>query len=323
MNLENFIVRPHRRLVEAFAKAAAWTAITPDAAAELSREVAGLPSELPTENEEAKRFDLLALRLQLAVLHADPEFERLRDKVKEIAVLLAEKDAIPMVRDQMMLIQDVLSEEWWHDVTVPMLERMRRRLRALVQFIEKRQRRPIFTDFEDQLGEEQEVALPGFSVGTNAAKFRAKAQAFLRGHLDHVTIAKLHRNKPLTAQDLTELERMLAESGVGAPSEIKQAAEDGRGLGLFVRSLIGLDREAAKEAMAGFIAGRTLSANQLEFINLVVDHLTAHGAMPAERLYESPFTDLSPKGPEGLFTPMELGQLFAALASVEERTRIA
>ena len=94
-------------------------------------------------------------------------------------------------------------------------------------------------------------------------------------------------------------------------------------LGLFVRSLIGLDREAAKEAMAGFIAGRTLSANQLEFINLVVDHLTAHGAMPAERLYESPFTDLSPQGPEALFSSQDLDLLILTLASVEDRARVA
>jgi type I restriction enzyme R subunit len=228
-----------------------------------------------------------------------------------------------MVRDEMALIQDLLSDEWWQDVTVPMLERMRRRLRGLVQFIEKRQRRPVYTDFEDQLGEEKEVAIPGFGVGTDGAKFRAKAQAFLRRHLDHVAIAKLHRNKPLTAQDLAELERMLAESGIAEADEIRQAADEGRGLGLFVRSLIGLDREAAKEALAGFIAGRTLSANQLEFINKIVDHLTAHGAVPAERLYESPFTDLSPQGPEALFSSQDLDQLILTLTSVEDRARVA
>src|SRR5690606_37842336 len=147
------------------------------------RDVAGLPAELDAESEEAKRFDLLALRLQLAVLQTNPGFEALRDKVRGIASLLAEKEAIPMVRDQMALIHDLLSDEWWQDVTAPMLERMRRRGRGLVQFIERRQRRPIYTDFEDQLGEELEVSLPGFSVGTDLAKFRAKAQAFLRRHL--------------------------------------------------------------------------------------------------------------------------------------------
>ena len=86
-------------------------------------------------------------------------------------------------------------------------------------------------------------------------------------------------NKPLTAADLAELERMLGESGVGEPEDIRRAAEAAQGLGLFVRSLVGLDRDAAKEALAGFAEGKTLSANQIEFVNLIVDHLTEHGVM--------------------------------------------
>jgi type I restriction enzyme R subunit len=316
MNLDNFVVRPHRRAVEKYAKPEAWAMLPAEARAELSHEVAGLPTELDPENEEAKRFDLLALRLQLTLLRHEPGFERLRDRVKEIAALLEEKDAIPMVREHMPLIQEVQTDEWWQDVTVPMLEMMRRRLRGLVQFIDKRQRKPVYTDFEDLIGVETTVLLPGFASGADAARFRAKAQVFLRQHLDHVAIAKLHRNRPLTASDLAELERILAESGIGQPDELRRAVEESHGLGLFVRSLVGLDREAAKEAMTGFIAGKVLSANQLEFINLVVDHLTAHGVMEPARLYESPFTDITPSGPDGLFKPAELDELMFSLEAV-------
>ena len=63
------------------------------------RHVAGLPSELDPEGEDAKRFDLLMLNLQLAQLRSEPGFERLRDKVKSIAGLLEEKSAIPMVHE--------------------------------------------------------------------------------------------------------------------------------------------------------------------------------------------------------------------------------
>ena len=73
---------------------------------------------------------------------------------------------------------------------------------------------------------------------------------------------------------------------------------------LFVRSLAGLDREAANDAMAVFGAGKTLTENQLEFINLVVDHLTEHGIIGPARLYESPFTDLTLRGPDALFEPV-------------------
>ena len=52
-----------------------------------------------------------------------------------------------------------------------------------------------------------------------------------------------------------------------------------------MRSLVGLDREAAKEALAGSSTGKTLSANQIEFVNLIVDHLTEHGVVdPAQAL---------------------------------------
>ena len=286
MNLDNFVVRPHRRLVEKYSKPEAWVVLANEALAELSHEVAGLPSELDPENEEAKRFDLLALCLQLVLLRAEPGFARLRDRVKQIAELLEEKSAIPMVREQMVLIQDVQSEEWWQDVTVSMLEVMRRRLRGLVQFIDKRQRKPVYTDFEDVMGGEIGITLPGFAVGTDQAKFVAKARAFLRQHLDHVVVAKLRMNKPLTASDLAELELLLSKSRTGEPDDIRRATDAAKGLGLFVRSLVGMDRSAAKEALAGFITGKTFSANQLEFVNLVVDYLTEHGVMEPVRLYK-------------------------------------
>jgi type I restriction enzyme R subunit len=278
--------------------------------------VAGLPAELDAESEEAKRFDLLILNLQLGLLRSAPGFERLRDQVKGIARLLEEKSAIPMVRAQMALIQEVQTDEWWISVTVPMLELVRRRLRDLAKLIEKQKRRVVFADFEDEMGSEARVDLPGLAAGWDFDKFRDKARVFLREHQDHAAIAKLRMNRPLTATDLAELERMLVESGVGGPEQIVRAKQESQGLGLFVRSLVGLDRGAAKEALTGFLSAKTLGANQIEFLNLIVDHLTEHGIMPAALLYESPFTDITPRGPDGLFASAEVDELIATLLRV-------
>jgi type I restriction enzyme R subunit len=73
----------------------------------------------------------------------------------------------------------------------------------------------------------------------------------------------------------------------------------------------------------GFISGRTLSANQLEFVNLIIDHLTEHGVMQLGRLYESPFTDLTPRGPDYLFEPVELDALLGALEAVRSTAMAA
>ena len=90
-------------------------------------------------------------------------------------------------------------------------------------------------------------------------------------------------------------------------------------LGVFVRSLVGLDREAAKEAFAGFLAGKTMSANQIEFLNLLIDHLTEHGDMDPGLLYESPFTDVSASGPSGMFSDAQVQELLAVIEGVRER----
>jgi type I restriction enzyme R subunit len=95
-----------------------------------------------------------------------------------------------------------------------------------------------------------------------------------------------------------------------------KAKEGSQGLGLFVRSLIGLNRGAAKEAFAEFLTGKVMTAKQIEFIDLLINHLTEHGVMGAALLHESPFTDLAPHGPEDLFTSDEVDRLVGVLDQI-------
>src|SRR5207245_6601829 len=78
MNTDNFVVRPHRKEVEKFSEPATWEELGPDEFEELDYILAGLPNELDPEDETAKRFDLLMLKLQLAVLTKDESFIKLR-----------------------------------------------------------------------------------------------------------------------------------------------------------------------------------------------------------------------------------------------------
>lgn len=128
----------------------------------------------------------------------------------------------------------------------------------------------------------------------------------------------MRRNEQLTPTDLTELERIFQDEGVASVEDLDRIRGEG-GIGRFIRSLVGLEREAAKEALAGFMAGRTLTANQIEFINLIVDHLTERGAMDPRRLYESPFTDIDDQGVSGVFSMDDAKVLVRLLQDVGDR----
>ena len=289
-----------------------------DDQAELTNAVAGLPTSVIDDDVAAKQFDALLLRTQLAVLRADAGFPGLKKKIVQIAGLLEELSNVPMVARELAFIQEVQGDDFWQDVTAPILETVRRRLRSLIKLIEIKKRPIVYTDFEDEIGEAVQVEVRGVPVGTDMDRFRAKARHFLQAHRDHIAIAKLHRNEPLTSTDLAELERIFLEAGVAVPGDLERLKPEG-GLGLFVRSLVGLDRDAAKTAFGAFLGGRSLSANQIEFLNTIIDHLTEKGAMEPRLLYESPFTDFDPRGVGGVFSQADAEAVVAILDDVKRR----
>lgn len=319
MNLDNFLVRPHRKLVEEYGQWSAWTSLTTEAAADVAEQLAGLPSAHKDDDEDAKRFDMLVLRRQLAQLEGDTvAAERLREQIQNIATVLLAQTAIPSVKAQAVLLEEVGSDEWWVDVTLPMLEVARRKLRGLVRFLEKAKKVVVYTDFADEMSEATLVDLPGITPGTNWERFQAKAKTYLTQHQDHVALQRLRRNRPLTADDLEALERMLIDSGVGDQADIDLAREQSHGLGLFVRSLVGLDREAAAEAFGTYLDGTRFNTDQIRFINLIIAELTANGVVEPARLYESPYIDHAPTGPDDVFSEGDVDNIVEILNTVRE-----
>jgi type I restriction enzyme R subunit len=62
---------------------------------------------LTDDDEEAKRFDMLVLRAQLAILQAKPGFAGLKEKIQSIASALEEQRPSPRSRRRLVLIQSL------------------------------------------------------------------------------------------------------------------------------------------------------------------------------------------------------------------------
>ena len=112
MNRENFLVRPHRRLVEQYGQWPQWSTLTIDDAGVVAENLSGLPSAELDNDEQAKRFDLLILRRQLAQLEGDAvAAERIRQRVQDIAAGLLTKTTIPTVAAQQVLLDEVSGDQ--------------------------------------------------------------------------------------------------------------------------------------------------------------------------------------------------------------------
>ena len=304
MNRENFIVRMQLEAVERFRQRASWERLTAPDVEVLHKEVAGLPSEVETDDIESRLFDLTALKMQLALAEGDAgTLERHRRRVVEIAMLLEEKSTIPAVAAQLAYLASVQENAFWEGVGLDGLEELRLRLRGLVPFLDKKTRKVVYTDFRDEITavrEDAAVYLPKMS----GVQYEKKVQEYLKNHLDHLVIHRLRTNQPLTAADLRGLEQALVEIGEDDGQTLLTgllARHDAPSLAHFVRSMVGMDRAAAQQAFSEFLSNRSLTTSQIRFIEMVIEQLTARGVMEPSALYEAPFSSVHAGGPEALF----------------------
>jgi type I restriction enzyme R subunit len=317
LNPDNFIVRQHRRAVDKYSEPKAWVRIDDEQRKELVDEIAPLPSSHMLGTEEAKRFDLLMFSLELALLKGSKRFDTLRKQLLEIASALEDQTGIPAIAQHAVLIEEIQTDQWWEGVTVPLLELVRIRLRDLIQHIEKSKKAVVYSDFDDKIGDGVELQLPQIGAA-DFARFKSKARHFLRAHKDSIVLHKLRQARPLTPSDLNELEKMLLDAGIGEAGDIERAREASQGFGRFVRSIVGLDRTAVSEAFGEFLAAGAATAQQIEFINMVIEHLTDQGVMDPGLLYGSPFTDVAPTGPENLFGEEKVTRLWQKIEALND-----
>ncbi|MCU0794616.1 MAG: DEAD/DEAH box helicase family protein [Akkermansiaceae bacterium] len=304
MNPDNFLVRAQLQHVERFQNPKAWDSLTESDIHEIEQHLAGLPSQIETDEIESRFFDLTALRMQLAVVEGDPAgFEGNRRKVIEIAASLEEKDAIPAVKEQLEFLRAVQGTEFWEAMDLGALEDLRLRMRGLVQFIDKSKRKIVYTNFKDEVvgvREETGIYMPKMT-GNQYAK---KVEDYLRTHQDEIAIQRLRTNQPLTPTDLKSLEETLLSIGEDDGERLLASMlqlHEVPTLAHLIRRVVGMDRAAAKNAFASFLEDGSLNSQQMRFVEMIIDQLASRGFIEPSALYEQPFSALHADGPEGLF----------------------
>ena len=286
LNKENFAVRQHLKYVEMYSNPDNFTTLSYEDTLIIKEELSGLI--IPDEDDaKAVRFDALIYGIELAYL-VGKKYSRARSDLLKKVQGIASVANIPAINAQKELINKILNTTYVDDAGINEFEHIRENLRDLIKYIDERPGQIYMTNFDDEIlsVEWKDSELENDDL----ANYKAKVEFYIRQHQDDYTIAKLKSNIPLTSSDVDALEKILWNE-LGTKEEYM--AEYGeKPLGEFVREIVGLDMNAAKEAFAEYLNSADLDSRQIYFVNQIVEYIIHNGMMKdLSVLQESPFTD--------------------------------
>ncbi len=238
------------------------------------------------EEASAVRFDALMYGIELAYLMGRRYKKGYGDLLKKVNGI-SHVANIPEIRERSGLIDKILHTDYLERAGIEELEHIWESLRGLMKYIPPKKVR-YDTNFEDDIlsMDWREAKLQNDDL----KNYKAKAEFYVRQHQDDLVIDKLKRNKPLTQGDMEMLEAILW-SELGTKEEYEAEYGD-KPLWEFVREIVGLDMNAAKEAFGEYLNGANLDSRQIYFVNQIVEYVVHNGLMKdLSVLQGAPFTD--------------------------------
>ena len=282
---DNFAVRQHLKYVDLYSDEKNYNTLSYEDTLLVREEVA--PLILPDEDEaSAVRFDALMYGIELAYL-VGKKYTRARSDLQKKVSGIANVANIPEIQAQSDLIEKVLHTDYVANAGIDEFEEIREKLRDLMKYIPK-VKLHYDTNFDDDLlsidWRESELE------NDELKNYKAKAEYYIRQHQDTIAIAKLRTNQPLTEMDVASLEKILWNE-IGTKQDYEQEFGT-KPLGEFVREIVGLDMNAAKEAFSEYLTNANLDSRQIYFVNQIIEYIVHNGMMKdLSVLQEAPFTD--------------------------------
>lgn len=283
---DNFAVKQHLKYVDLYSSEQNYQSVTYEDTLIVREEVA--PLILPDDEDvSAVRFDALIYGIELAYLMGK-KYTRARGDLLKRVNGIAKVANIPDIQKQTDFISKLLNTDYLDNAGINEFEEIREKLRDLMKYIPIVSGFSYDTNFQDELLEQNwnESELENDEL----KNYKAKAEFYIKQHQDNIVIAKLKTNKPLTGADVEALEEILWKE-VGT----KQDYENEFGtkpLGEFVREIVGLDMNAAKEAFSEYLNGNSLDSRQIYFVNQIIEYIVHNGMLKDfSVLQEPPFTN--------------------------------
>ena len=207
LNDKSFRVSMHREIVEKYRNKENWYKLTKIDAKNIEDELASIISD-SEENVQTHRFDHLLYSMMLDLL-SNRDFSSKIVNVQQNAEALSNSNlkSIPQVQAKQQFIHQIMQPNFWKEINIGLLEKIRKELREIVQFINTKPPECYYTNFSDtEINPHHTFHIP---VQADMRKYKDKIQSYLKEHMDNPAIYKLRHNQRITSNELAELERIL------------------------------------------------------------------------------------------------------------------
>ena len=120
--------------------------------------------------------------------------------------------------------------------------------------------------------------------------YRAKIESYILNNQNDEVIKKLKNNIPITQDDIKKIKKKLIKE-LGSEEDFKSEIGDKK-TGEFIRSITGMDMNAAKTAFSEYIDEASLNSDQIYFLDQIIDYIVVNGTMnDMSVLQDPPFTN--------------------------------
>jgi len=252
---------------------------------------------------DAWHHDLLMTRMQLELLRKTGGFDDLKDRLLDLVAQL--QMHLNPVKEKFEIIKKIKGDDFWLNVGVDDLERVRTELRGIMHHrmkVSPPRAEPKTIDISD--GDVKYEQRKTNIREVDMSVYRKQVEEALREHFDtNPTLQKIRNGQPVTEADLNTLASLILTQHPGVDINLlKEFYEEAQPLDFILRRIIGMDSEAVTAKFEHFVQKYPqLSANQVLFLNMLKNHISKYGAIEIERLYEPPFTNLASDGVDGVF----------------------
>lgn len=314
-NRNSFVVKESLCEVDQYSIRERWNTLTKDDVTVIFNKLTPL-AEPDDINEEARRFDVLIAKLMLSLIDGTAEVYSYTAQLKSISKDLLKKMNLPVVKRKENTLRAIASEEFWsNSPTLSSLEDIRVEIRDLIRLLEKEKKRVVYSNFEDEIT--TSVVSEALATYTTSTNYKQRVERYIWENENNAVIQKLKKNIPISHYELEELERILFDGKERGTKEDFVKMHGKQPLGKFIRSIVGMDTNAAKEAFSEFLNAGNLSADQIRFIDMLIDFLTEKGIIDPEMLFEEPFTKFHTDGIAGLFDNEYTTRILAILQRID------